>query len=93
MLLIADDRGRYGFDAEPAEAILVQILWEVDEKEEETGRVAGLEVIDFSRFKDWGGLPKLDLLWQLPGWEPLPLDKLLKRFQKELRQRKAQDAA
>ena len=41
----------------------------------------------------WEGLPKLDVLWQLPGWKPLPLDKLLRRVQKDLRQRARAEVA
>jgi len=54
---------------------LAALLLELDENEKETGRVAGFE-----------DLSKLDLLWQLPGWEALRLDQLLKRIQRRLRE-------
>jgi len=34
---------------------------------------------------DWQELPRLPILWQLPGQEALPLDELLRRVQTELK--------
>ena len=59
----------------------------LDENEEATGEVAGLEILDFLSFDRWDALPRFPMLWQLPGWEPLPLDELLRRVQRELRLR------
>ncbi len=70
----------------------VSVFRVLDEHEEATGPVAGVEVIDFLRFDDWNALPRLDLLWQIPGWEPLPLDALLRREQAILRERARQMA-
>jgi hypothetical protein len=55
----------------------------------ETGRIAGVEIVDFLDFDQWDVLPNLPLLWQLDGWErePLPLPELLKRLQVQLRAR------
>jgi hypothetical protein len=39
-----------------------------------------------TRFEDWDALPELDLLWQLPNQEPLPLEALLRREQCRLRE-------
>ncbi len=58
----------------------------LDQNEEPTGPVTGIEIVGFLGFDRWDALPKLDLLWQLPGQEPLPLDELLKREQRRLRQ-------
>ena len=58
----------------------------LDQNEEPTGPVTGVEIIGFLEFNRWDALPQLDLLWQLPGQEPLPLDELLKREQRRLRQ-------
>ncbi len=90
--LWADDLAGSAFVPEPFGDITDSLLLEVDENGEETGRIVGVEMalLEFDR---WDDLPRLDVLWQLPGWKPLPLDKLLKRAQKELRQRKAQEAA
>ena len=68
------------------------LLLELDDTEREPGRIAGLEIFDFLDFDRWDELPQLLLLWQLPGWEPLPLDELLKRKQHELRQQTLQQA-
>jgi len=62
----------------------------LDQNEEPTGPITGIEVIGFLEFDRWEDLPQLDLLWQLPGQEPLPLDELLKRLQRELRQQAKQ---
>lgn len=58
----------------------------LNEAETETGEIAGLQVIGLLQFDRWEDLPRLPIHWQLPGWEPLPFDELLKRVQKELRQ-------
>lgn len=74
--------------AEPVgETGLVAIYRELDEREEETGRVAGAEVVGFLDFDSWDDIPDLGLLWQLPGEEPLPLVDLLKRVQLQLREK------
>jgi hypothetical protein len=64
---------------------VVSILRELDERDEATGKIVGVEILDFLRYDRWDDLPKLDLLWQLPGQQPLPLDELLKREQQRLR--------
>src|SRR5919202_6306941 len=43
----------------------VAILRELDENEEPTGRVAGIEILDFLRFDRWDALPQFPMLWQL----------------------------
>ncbi|MBI4319414.1 MAG: hypothetical protein HY675_13075 [Chloroflexi bacterium] len=92
--LWAEDVAGSSFVPEPIQSDpLAALLLEVDEAEQETGRIAGFEIIGFLTFDHWESLPKLDVLWQLPGREPLPLDQLLKRVQKELRRRKVQEAA
>ena len=58
----------------------------LDEQEAPTGPVTGVEIISFLEFDSWENLPDLGLLLLLPGQKPLPLDELLKRAQKELRQ-------
>lgn len=63
----------------------VSILRELDERDEATGKIVGVEILGFLSFDRWDDLPKLDLLWQLPGQQPLPLDELLKREQQRLR--------
>lgn len=68
------------------EGARVAAFWELDEREERTGRLAGVEIVDFLTFNKWGQLPKSNSYWQLPGWDPLPLSKLLKRKQQELRE-------
>ena len=64
-----------------------------DENEQETGEVAGVEIVGFLEFDDWGALPELPMLWQFPGWEPLPLEALLKRVQANLRAQAAVEDA
>ncbi|MBI4506841.1 MAG: hypothetical protein HY691_15015 [Chloroflexi bacterium] len=86
-VLWAEDLVGSAFVPEPiGDDPLASLLLEVDEDERETGRVVGVEmaILEFDR---WGDLPTLDRPWQLRGWEPLPLDALLKRVQRELRQR------
>ncbi len=63
------------------------VFRELDANEEPTGRVAGIEILDFLRFDRWDAVPRFPLLWQVPGWEPLPLVDLLRRLQAELRER------
>lgn len=66
---------------------LVFLYRAVDENDQETGKIAGLQIIGFLEFEDWEGLPKLPMLWQIPGWEPLPLVDVLKREQGLLREK------
>jgi hypothetical protein len=65
---------------------LIVVFRALDENEEATGEVAGLEILDFLIFDRWDAIPRFPMLWQLPGREPLPLDELLKRVQRELRE-------
>ncbi|MBI2321354.1 MAG: hypothetical protein HYU88_04495 [Chloroflexi bacterium] len=58
----------------------------LDEHQEATGVVVGIEIEGFLDFDRWESLPKLDIRWRLPGHEPLPLEDLLRRLQRELRQ-------
>lgn len=64
----------------------VAVLREADERDRETGRIAGVEIVGFLDFDRWESLPKLGLRWHVPGDEPLPLEDLLRRLQGELRQ-------
>ncbi len=43
--------------------------------------------IGFLDFDRWDELPDTGVLWQVGSQEPLPLDELLKRKQRELRGR------
>lgn len=87
-----DDLAGRAFVPEPFGDVTDNLLLEVDEHDEETGRIVGVElaILEFQR---WDALPKLDLLWQLPGQEPLPLDELLRRIQRELRQQARRTAS
>lgn len=64
----------------------IAILRTLDEKEQETGQVAGVEIVGFLEFDRWRDIPRLPILWQLAQNEPLPLHELLKRTQRELKQ-------
>jgi hypothetical protein len=84
--LWVDDVAGSAFVPDPLEDYpLAALLLELDDTERETGRIAGFEILGFLDFDRWEDLPKLDLLWQLPGQEPLPLKDLLKREQRRLR--------
>ena len=65
----------------------VFVLLALDENEEETGEIAGIEIVGFLEFDHWDEIPDLPILWQLPGQEPLTLVQLLKRQQRQLRER------
>lgn len=91
-VLWADDAAGRSFVPEPFGDSTGSLLLEVDDHGRETGGIVGVEMSLLS-FDRWQDLPKLDVLWQLPGWKPLPLDKLLKRVQKELQERRAREAA
>ena len=62
------------------------ILLTLDEDEQETGEITGIEIIDFLDFDRWDKLPTFPILWQLPGQEPGLLVDILKREQETLRQ-------
>ena len=82
------------WQVDPFEGYLLgSLLLEIDEDEIETGRVAGVEILDFLDFDKWDAIPVLPLLWQLYDWQPLPLADLLQRLQAELRQQAKAGAA
>jgi hypothetical protein len=87
-ILWADDLAGSSFVPEPFGDITDSVLYEVDESGVETGRIVGVEmaILEFDR---WDDLPELDVLWQLSGLEPMPLDKLLRHVQRELRSQAA----
>lgn len=60
----------------------------LDEHGEETGEIAGVEIIDFLTFDRWEDLPDLPMKWQLDGLEPLPLRELLRKIQQTVRREK-----
>ncbi len=68
------------------------ILYRQVEHEEPVGSVVGIEIVDFLDFDRWNDLPVLDLLWQLPKQEPLPLTIALQRVQHQLRQEQRKSA-
>jgi hypothetical protein len=74
-----DDWGTEVYDGD---LVLFRAL---DRQGEPAGEVVGLEIVGFLDFDRWEDLPRLDLLWQLPGQEPLPLKDLLQREQRRLR--------
>lgn len=63
---------------------LYQVL---DEHEQANGAIVGVEIDDFLAFDRWNVLPKLPILWELPGEEPAPLADVLRRVQARLRRR------
>lgn len=76
------------WDAEPVDDFgEIAILWEIDDDEERTGRLAGVEVVGFLTFERWHDLPELPVLWELPGEEAAPLVDVLRRVQARLRRR------
>ncbi|HEX9987933.1 MAG TPA: hypothetical protein VGE45_05570 [Chloroflexia bacterium] len=77
---------------DPDDEFQVLVLRVLDENEQETDKIAGVEIIDFLDFDRWGDLPRLPLLWQIPGWEPLPLEEVLKREQQLLKEEAAKPA-
>ena len=87
-VLWADDLAGAAFVPEPFGDRTDSLLLEVDEQGQETGRIVGVEMSLLS-FDRWDDLPRLDVRWQLPGWEPLPLDELLRRVQSEFKSRAA----
>jgi|SRR5579875_2005890 hypothetical protein len=84
-VLWADDLAGHPFVPEPFGDITDSLLLEIDEHGHETGRIVGVEMALLA-FDQWDALPKLDVLWQLPGQEPLSLEELLKREQRRLRE-------
>ncbi|MCX6021953.1 MAG: hypothetical protein NTZ05_09535 [Chloroflexi bacterium] len=65
-------------DDDIAEFSVLRVL---DEQEQETGEIAGIEIVDFLKFNQWSDLPDLPLLWQAPDQEPLPYQEVLRRAQ------------
>jgi hypothetical protein len=61
------------------------VLLTLDDGERETGEVSGIEILDFLRFDRWDAIPDYPVLWEIEGWEPLPMVDLLKREQTLLR--------
>jgi len=81
-LWIEPHPGPFGADVQDFDIVIWRLL---DKDDEPTGDPVGVEIDGFLGFDAWDGLPELPLLWQLDGWEPLPLAELLKRLQQKLR--------
>lgn len=87
LALWAEPSAGHAFVAEPFDDDpLNSLLLELDEDERETGRVAGVEMLGFSEFSRWDTVPKLPILWSLPGRPALPLGVLLRQLQQEIRE-------
>jgi hypothetical protein len=91
--LWVDDRTLGDWLAFSTDDDLVALLLEVDDNDERTGRVAGLEIVGFLEFDRWEMLPDLGMVWQVADWEPMPLVDLLKREQENLRREQREGAA
>lgn len=82
------------WEADPSDqSDSLYVLLALDENEQETGDIAGIEVLDFLSFADWHALPELPSLWKVGDAAPLPLVELLKSVQAELRQQAKAGAA
>lgn len=58
----------------------------VDENEQETGEIAGVEILDITTFSRWDSIPQdIPSMWQVEGRPPMPLVDLLRSIQEELR--------
>ena len=76
------------FGADPDEDDIRLVLYRrLDEHEEATGEVIGVEILDFLTFERWHALSGMPHQWQIQNDEPLPLPILLRRLQVELRKR------
>lgn len=62
----------------------LNILQELNEDEEETGRIAGVEIVGFLDFDWWDDVPDLSFLWHVRGYAPMPLRDVLQHLQREL---------
>ncbi len=87
LTLLLDDLPK-DYGADPDEDDLRLVLYRVlDENEEATGEIVGVEIVDFLTFDRWGVLPDVPQRWQVHDAAPLPLRALLQRLQVELRER------
>lgn len=71
------------WSADPIDDDIV-VLYALDACGQETGRVAGIEIVGLLSFDRWNALPDLPILWELTGETPRPLAALLERLQREL---------
>lgn len=85
--LLADACAGRGFVPEPfaPDTVLASVLFEVDEGERDTGRIAGIEIIGFLEFDRWEDVPSLPILWKLPGEKALPIKDVLRHEQQRVR--------
>ncbi|HEY7035283.1 MAG TPA: hypothetical protein VH482_28350 [Thermomicrobiales bacterium] len=74
----------WGAEAVDEDVLLFRAL---NDREELTDRIAGLEIVGFLDFDRWEDLPETDLQWRLPGQPAQPLADLLRTLQPELRAR------
>lgn len=71
----------------------IYIYQALDKKWQKTGQLAGVHITGFLDFDRWSDLPRLDMLWQLPGSEPLSLEALLRAEQVKAREDAAEHNA
>ena len=79
----------WGVDPVDEDIAVFRVL---DERERETKRVAGIEIVGFLRFDCGDDLPTLPTLWRLPGEEPRALADFLRSLQAELRAESGQSS-
>ncbi len=84
LTLFVEPTPDWGADPIDFEICVYRVL---DENEQYTDAVAGVEIVGFLDFDRWGDLPPLRILWRVPGWEALPLEDVLRRVQQSLRLR------
>lgn len=63
----------------------IYIYQGLDKKRQKTGQLAGVHITGFLDFDRWSNLPRLDMLWQMPGREPLSLEAVLRAEQVKAR--------
>jgi len=83
-LLLGHPTQHYGADVSEADDRVI-LYRQLDERQEATGEVVGVEIEDFLEFDHWDALPSVAALWQAPGKPALQLRDLLQQLQGELR--------
>jgi hypothetical protein len=70
------------FSGDPSWEEETLVFWRIlDDDDEPTGEIVGVEIDEFLRFERWDLIPTTPDLWQLDEESPLPPVDLLRRLQ------------
>jgi uncharacterized protein YuzE len=91
VLALWAEPSREEWEVDPIDGLLC-VFRGVDERGKETEEIVGIEIVGFRKFKAWGEITDLPVLWRLPGEKPGRTIDVLKHLQSILLRQSEQAA-